>query len=271
MRSPFQTNAHDRDRFDGRPDAPRRHPLRELDNLARVERYDLDQLICREAGSMENCYRIVSGAACRTASRADGSRRTVDLLVPDDYFGFCVADDQGLTIEAAVDETIVSIYPRWCVEFLAEVDPAIREALSALELDAISRTRRHLSANRRMTTANRLVAFLIEMNRRVSFDDPHGFELPASLDRIADYLEITTPTIERHLTYLRELGAIARRGQRKFRILDFRLLASLERVHLTPGFNPQFRTFEADLRGKTGGFGESSEPAWTAPRATSLH
>ncbi len=268
MRTTFQTRTHDSDRFDGRPDS-RGHPLRDLDNLARVERYDLDEFICCEARSAENCYRIVSGAACRSASRADGSRHVIDILLPGDYFGFLVADDEGLTIEAADDDTVVAVYPRWGVDFLTEVDPTVCEALAGLERDAISRTRAHLSSNRRTTATARLNAFLLEMNHRVSFDDPDGFELPLSINRIADYLEIAAPTIERYLTFLREFGAIARRGRRKFRILDFRLLGVLDFVHVAPNFNFLSMTFDADR--EMGDVADSTERTSSLRGLRSLH
>src|SRR5271154_6555258 len=127
------------------------HPLRDLDGLAHEFRHDLDQRICDEARPSDFWYRIVRGAARRRLIRADGSRRTIDILVPGDYCGFFSPEDENLIIEAAAEDTILSLYPRWCLEFLAEVDSDARRALRELELEAISQARLHLFSGLRMT------------------------------------------------------------------------------------------------------------------------
>lgn len=203
----------------------RSHPLRDLDSLAQAVRYDLDQHICDEARPSDCWYRIVSGAARRRLVRADGSHRTIDILAPGDYFGFFAPDDQNLLIEAAAEDTIVSLYPRWCVEFLAEVDPDARRALFELELEAIARARVHLFFGRRMTAAAKVNSFLLQMSDRLPYAGPGWFELPTSLDEIADYLELCAGTVEFYLTLLEERKAIARSGAKRIRILDRGALA----------------------------------------------
>src|SRR5271163_37653 len=196
------------------------HPLRDLDGLAQAIRYDLDQRICDEARPSECWYRIIRGAARRRLIRADGSRRTIDILVPGDYCGFFSPEDENLIIEAAAEGTIVSVYPRWGVEFLAEVDSDARRALRELELEAISRARLHLFSRLRMNAAAKVNSFLLQMSDRLSHAGPGWFELPTSLHEIADYLELPIGTIECYLTLLEERGAIASSGAKRIRILD---------------------------------------------------
>jgi CRP/FNR family transcriptional regulator, nitrogen fixation regulation protein len=207
---------------DGRHEAAIRlsHPLRDLDGLAHDFRHDLDQRICDESRPSDCWYRIVCGAARRRLIRADGSRRTIDILVPGDYCGFFSSQDENLIIEAAVEDTIVSVYPRWGVEFLAEVDSDARRALRELELEAISRARFHLFSRLRMNAAAKVNSFLVQMSDRLSHVGPGWFELPTSLDEIADYLELPIGTIECYLTLLEERGAIASSGAMRIRILD---------------------------------------------------
>src|SRR5271156_1579985 len=196
------------------------HPLRDLDGLAQAIRYDLDQRICDEARPSECWYRIIRGAARRRLIRADGSRRTIDILVPGDYCGFFSPEDENLIIEAAAEDTVLSLYPRWCVEFLAEVDSDARRALRELELEAISRARLHLFSRLRMNAAARVNSFLLQMSDRLSHVGPGWFELPTSLDEIANYLELPIGTIESYLTLLEERRAIASSGAKRIRILD---------------------------------------------------
>jgi CRP/FNR family nitrogen fixation transcriptional regulator len=207
-----------------------RHPLREIDGLAQSRRYELGDWICSEGRGCEYWYRVVKGAARRIAQRADGGRQTIDILAPGDYFGFFVPDDRGFVIEAAADDTIVSLYPRWCVDFLVEVDAATRQALGDLELDAISRTRVHLFFGRRMTPAAKVSSFLLDMENRVSCDDAGWFELPISLAEIADYLVLSQGTVSWLLMLLAGQRIIARAGDRRLRILDRSALEDKEIV-----------------------------------------
>jgi CRP/FNR family nitrogen fixation transcriptional regulator len=61
-----------------------------LESLSTVSRYQRDDEIYPQQGSVECWYRVISGAARRFALRADGRRQTVDLLLPGDFFGFGV-------------------------------------------------------------------------------------------------------------------------------------------------------------------------------------
>ena len=222
---------------DGRHEAAIRlsHPLRDLDGLAHEFRHDLDQRICDESRPSDCWYRIVRGAARRRLIRADGSSRTIDILVPGDYCGFFSSQDENLIIEAAAEGTIVSVYPRWGVEFLAEVDSDARRALRELELEAISRARLHLFSRLRMSAAAKVNSFLLQMSDRLSHVGPGWFELPTSLDEIADYLELPVRTIECCLTLLEERGAIASSGAKRIRILDRGALTVVGDVRYSPG------------------------------------
>jgi hypothetical protein len=61
-----------------------------LEALALVSRYQRDEEIYPQEGSVECWCRVISGVARRFALRADGRRQTVDLLLPGDFFGFGV-------------------------------------------------------------------------------------------------------------------------------------------------------------------------------------
>jgi CRP/FNR family nitrogen fixation transcriptional regulator len=209
--------------------ADARHPLHEIDGLAQFYHYDLNEPICREGRRCEYWYRVVAGAARRIVRQPCGVRQTIDILAPGDYFGFFVPD-AGFAIEAAADGTIISLYPRWCVDFLADVDAATRQALRDLEIAAISRIRVHLFLGRRMTAAAKISSFLLDMADRLSRDDSGWFDLPLSLAEIADYLELSSGAASWFLMLLAGQRIIARAGDRRIRILDRGALADNEIV-----------------------------------------
>lgn len=81
----------------------------------------------------------------------------------------------------------------------------------------------------RKTSMERVVAFLIEMDRRLTATGI--LALPMTRRDIADYLGLTLETISRSLSYLRELGILRfiDNNQRHVVIMDRRQLADLDR------------------------------------------
>jgi CRP-like cAMP-binding protein len=120
------------------------HPLRDIDGFADVMHYKPGEQICIEGRNSDCWGRIISGAAWRLAPLAGRQRQELDLLRIGDYFGFCVPDARGFTIEAAGDGATIMRYPGWLVEFLAEVEPMTVVALHGLARQAVYRMRSKL-------------------------------------------------------------------------------------------------------------------------------
>src|SRR5947199_6896512 len=110
-----------------------------LEALALRSRYQRDQEIYPQEGSVECWYRVVSGAARRFALRADGRRQTVDLLLPGDFFGFGVHATHAFTAEAIAADTAIERYPVSRLECLAACDPRAARELSGIISDGMSR------------------------------------------------------------------------------------------------------------------------------------
>jgi len=110
-----------------------------LEALALVSRYQRDEEIYPQEGSVECWYRVISGAARRFALRADGRRQTVDLLLPGDFFGFGVHGTHAFTAEAIAADTAIERYPVSRLERLAACDPRAARELSGIISDGMSR------------------------------------------------------------------------------------------------------------------------------------
>jgi CRP-like cAMP-binding protein len=120
------------------------NPLRDLEGLAEIRRYEPGEEICIEERNSEWWCRIIVGQAFRLTALANGQRLELDLLSAGDHFGFLVLDDRGFTIEAASEGVTVMRYPRWAVEFLAEVEPITASALRCLLRQAVYRIQSNL-------------------------------------------------------------------------------------------------------------------------------
>src|SRR5438105_1492102 len=92
-----------------RAEGPRSIPTA-LEALAVASRFQRDEEIYPQQGSVGCWCRVISGAARRFILRADGRRQTVDLLLPGDFFGFGVRGMHTFTAEAIVADTVVARY-----------------------------------------------------------------------------------------------------------------------------------------------------------------
>src|SRR5438105_10446981 len=94
-----------------------------LDSLAIRTRYLRGQEIYKEHSPVECWYRIESGIARRFSTRADGRRQIVDLLLPDDVFGFGARGRHHCEGQAVTDGTVDGRYPSSRLAARAPPDP----------------------------------------------------------------------------------------------------------------------------------------------------
>jgi CRP/FNR family nitrogen fixation transcriptional regulator len=207
-----------------RPASPRSIP-QVLEALALVSRYQRDEEIYSQEGSVECWYRVVSGGARRSTFRADGRRQTVDLLLPGDFFGFGVRGIHVFSAEAIADDTVIARYPVSRMEALAAFDPDTARKLPGIIVDGMSRLHRLLFILGRTTAEQKVGSFLLYMQERVGSGMADRLALPVSRYDIADYLALSVETVSRSLTGLKDRGVIALPGPREIRIIDRDALA----------------------------------------------
>jgi CRP/FNR family nitrogen fixation transcriptional regulator len=159
-----------------------------LEALAMVSRYQRDEEIYPQEGSVECWYRVISGAARRFALRADGRRQTR-------------------------------------IETLAASDPRAGRELSGIISDAMSRLHSLLLILGRTTAEQKVGSFLLHIQERVGNGLADRLSLPVTRYDIADYLALSVETVSRSLTGLKERGVIALSGPREIGIIDRDALA----------------------------------------------
>jgi CRP/FNR family nitrogen fixation transcriptional regulator len=185
-----------------------------------VSRYQRDEEIYPQQGSVECWYRVISGAARRFVLRADGRRQTVDLLLPGDFFGFGVRGMHAFTAEAIVADTVIARYPASRIETLAASDPRAARELSGIVVSAMSRLHSLLLILGRTTAEQKVGSFLLHMQERVGSGAVDRLALPVTRYDVADYLALSVETVSRALTGLKERGVISLSGPRKIGIID---------------------------------------------------
>jgi CRP/FNR family nitrogen fixation transcriptional regulator len=157
-----------------------------LEALALVSRYQRDEEIYPQEGSVECWYRVISGAARRFALRADGRRQTVDLLLPGDFFGFGVHGTHAFTADAIAADTAIERYPVSRLERLAACDPRAARELSGIISDGMSRLHSLVGILGRTTAEQKVGSFLLYMQERLGSGVADRLALPVSRYDIAD-------------------------------------------------------------------------------------
>jgi CRP/FNR family nitrogen fixation transcriptional regulator len=197
-----------------------------LSSMRSVSSYRKGERIYSETDRADHWYCVLAGAARKYAVLSDGRRQIVDFLLPGDFFGFRERHHQFFATDAIVNATTVARYTRRGLEALTDTDPRLGRELCEIVLEAISRAQARLLIMGRITSVEKVGAFLIEMAER-SFDRrDQTIVLPMSRYDIADYLALSVETVSRALTKLREERAIRFVDKHRISILDRELLES---------------------------------------------
>jgi CRP/FNR family nitrogen fixation transcriptional regulator len=172
-------------------------------------------------------YQVIEGAVRSYKLLSDGRRQIGAFHLPGDIFGLENGDFHRFTAEAIVD-TRVHLMKRESLESVAKTDSAIIRSILTMTTDNLQHAENHMLLLGRKTSLERVAAFLLEMDRRLT---PAGaIALPMSRRDIADYLGLTLETVSRALSILRKKGFLKFLGQtqRQISVLNPAGLAALD-------------------------------------------
>jgi CRP/FNR family nitrogen fixation transcriptional regulator len=203
---------------------PARRPrlVGELSTLSPVQiflseyRYRRGAEIFGEAEPADYVYQVAEGAVRSYKLLSDGRRQIGAFHLVGDIFGLENGPAHRFTAEAIVD-TIVRLVKRISLEQVAEADALVARDLLSMTTSNLQHAEDHMLLLGRKTSLERVAAFLLEMDRRLS---PAGvMALPMYRRDIADYLGLTLETVSRALSCLHEKGIIDFVGQTQRQIV----------------------------------------------------
>jgi CRP/FNR family transcriptional regulator, nitrogen fixation regulation protein len=171
-------------------------------------------------------YQVTAGAVRSYKLLSDGRRQIGAFHLVGDVFGLENGSFHRFTAEAIVD-TAVRLIRRCSLERVAEADVGIAHDLLYMTNDNLQHAEDHMLLLGRKTSLERVVAFLLEMDRRLTAAGI--MVLPMCRRDIADYLGLTLETVSRALSKLHEDGILGFLGknQRQIILLDRQQLANL--------------------------------------------
>lgn len=178
----------------------------------------------------EYVYQIRSGAARSYKLLSDGRRQIGAFHLVGDIFGLENGTEHRFTAEAIV-ETTVRLIKRQSLELVANNDPMVARNLLSMTTNNLQHAEAHMLLLGRKTSLERVAAFLLEMDRRLTAAEV--MSLPMTRRDIADYLGLTLETVSRALSHLHELGMLGFIGntQREIVLLDRKQLTELDLQH----------------------------------------
>jgi CRP/FNR family nitrogen fixation transcriptional regulator len=172
-------------------------------------------------------YQVKSGAARSYKLLSDGRRQIGAFHLVGDIFGLENGSAHRFTAEAIVDTT-VRLVRRLSLELVAQSDAMVARNLLSMTTSNLQHAEDHMLLLGRKTSLERVAAFLIEMDKRLTASEV--MVLPMCRRDIADYLGLTLETVSRALSRLHDLGVLGFIGnsQRQIVLLDRNRLAGLD-------------------------------------------
>jgi CRP-like cAMP-binding protein len=186
-----------------------------LDSRATIRRFHRGESIYSNGDPASHWYRIVSGMAHSSRQFADGRRRIVDFLLPNNFFGFSVNKEHRFDAGAILDGTTVACYPRGSLEALAESDMEAGRQLRRAAMEALSRVQARILILGRVTSVAKVTGFLMELKERSCAEPDVPVILQMSRYDIADYLGLSVETVSRAISVLRRRRVISMASKRE--------------------------------------------------------
>ncbi len=208
-------------------------PLREAEtnaDIGSIVSYRAKEAIYFEGDPAGRVFEITAGIVKLFKLTADGRCQVTGFLYPGQYFGFERNDEHSQTAEALTSTTLRS-FTLAKLERLAGRDPAVQQQLLEAVRSQLLSTQDHLLLLGRKTAQEKLSSFLLRISEVVagSGGDGSRFEIPMSRTEIADYLGLTTETVSRCFSRLKDRGLLSFTDARHITIRDIdRLLALSE-------------------------------------------
>ncbi len=189
-------------------------------------RFERNEEIFGEQEEADFAYKVMSGAARTFRVLSDGRRQVVGFHLAGEVFGLERGPTHRFSAEA-VSDCVVALIRRTAIDkAAAQADGDAARWLWDLTAGEMERLQDHAMLLGRMTAAERVSAFLLEMAQRSPAAG--GVDLPMSRSDIADYLGLTVETVSRTLTQLERDQTIAIPSSRRILLTDRAALAECD-------------------------------------------
>lgn len=168
---------------------------------------------------------VVEGILKLWSSLPDGREQIIGIAYPSDFIGRPFSDKTDYNVTALTEAKVCSFRSPEFDKF-ARSHPRLEHKLLDRTLSELDRTRKWLMMLGRMSAAEKIANFLLDMSERLVKADCSDtgpldeFDLPFGRQQVADILGLSIETVSRQLTLFKQDGLIGVNGRRSISILD---------------------------------------------------
>ncbi len=163
-----------------------------------------------EGEPAQHLFNVTSGAVKVYKLLADGRRQMTGFLFPGDFLGLANEETYAYSAEA-VTHTVLCRFPRRKLERLLERYPKMEHRLLGMVSHELAVAQEQMLLLGRKTAREKIASFLLMLSRRSVQRGQNGnpVVVPMSRNDIGDYLGLTTETVSRTFTQLKQGGSIS--------------------------------------------------------------
>ncbi len=162
-----------------------------------------------EAEPAEHLFNVTAGTVKVYKLLSDGRRQVTGFLFPGDFLGLANQETYAYSAEA-VTHTALCRFPRRKLERLLEKYPKMQRRLLGMASHELAVAQEQMLLLGRKTAREKIASFLLMLSRRATQRGQAGdpVSVPMSRHDIGDYLGLTTETVSRSFTQLKQGGSI---------------------------------------------------------------
>jgi CRP/FNR family nitrogen fixation transcriptional regulator len=192
---------------------------------AGIQHCEKDAQVYGEEAPADYVYQVASGAVRRYKLLSDGRCQIAAFHLPGDVFGMEAGTVRRMAADAVVETTLRRV-KRHSLEQAAATDMFVGRSLWSMAARNLEHAEEHLLLLGRKTATERVAAFLLEMDRRLS--GAGMLPLPMCRRDIGDYLGLTLETVSRALSQFHERGVLDFSGARHLVLRNRALLRNMD-------------------------------------------
>ncbi|SME93859.1 CRP/FNR family transcriptional regulator, anaerobic regulatory protein [Tistlia consotensis] len=181
-----------------------------------------------EGEEATNIYSVTAGAMKVYKLLPDGRRQIIGFLFSGDFLG--LADDEvyAYSAEAIIHSTLCR-FPRRKLEALLERYPRMERRLLGMASHELAAAQEQMLLLGRKTAREKIASFLLLLGQRAAQrgQTANPVSVPMSRNDIGDYLGLTTETVSRTFTQLRQGKLIALLPAGRVDLLDVEALREI--------------------------------------------
>lgn len=185
------------------------HELAEMASIVSHLELGPGDPLFNEGEPADHVFNVTAGAVKVYKLLADGRRQMTGFLFPGDFLGLANEEIYAYSGEAIIHTTLCR-FPRRKLEKLLEMHPKMERRLLGMASHELAVAQEQMLLLGRKTAREKITSFLIMLSRRAVQRGQSGnpVYVPMSRNDIGDYLGLTTETVSRTFTQLKQSGSI---------------------------------------------------------------